>query len=75
MTEKISLSHGDGGAKTNELINLFLRCYGDENHNPINDSYIFSIESARLAFTTDSFVVNTLFFRGGDIGKLAVCGT
>ncbi len=76
VVEKIKLSHGDGGAKTHELIhNVFLKNYGEENHNPINDSYIFSFDSSKLAFTTDSFVVNPLFFRGGDIGKLAVCGT
>ena len=42
---------------------------------PLNDSAILDIPSSRLAFTTDSFVVDPIFFPGGDIGRLAVCGT
>ncbi len=75
MADKIKLSHGDGGAKTNELIHdIFLKHYGG-NDICLNDSYIFEVESSKLAYTTDSFIVKPLFFRGGDIGKLAVCGT
>ncbi len=75
MADKIKLSHGDGGVKTNKLIHdIFLKYYGI-NDDSISDSYVFSAESSKLAFTTDSFVVKPLFFRGGDIGKLAVCGT
>ncbi len=76
MTNKIKLYHGDGGAKTNELINqVFLKYYGDGREVPLSDSFVFTTKSSKLAYTTDSFVVQPLFFRGGDIGKLAVCGT
>lgn len=76
MTNKIKLYHGDGGVKTSELIQkVFLKCYGNDGEVPLSDSFVFTAKSAKLAFTTDSFVVQPLFFRGGDIGKLAVCGT
>ncbi|NCC15466.1 MAG: hydrogenase expression/formation protein HypE [Clostridia bacterium] len=76
MTNKIELHHGDGGVKTSELIQkVFLKCYGNDREVPLSDSFVFTTKSSKLAFTTDSFVVQPLFFRGGDIGKLAVCGT
>lgn len=76
MSDRITLSHGDGGTKTNELIeNVFLKNYGEDIRNTINDSFVFHTDNRRLAFTTDSFIVKPLFFRGGDIGKLAICGT
>lgn len=75
MENKIKLYHGDGGVKTNELINeVFLKYYGNEN-GAQNDSFVFTTDQSRLAYTTDSFVVRPLIFRGGNIGKLAVCGT
>ncbi len=74
MTDTIKLYYGDGGSYTNELIKkVFIKNYGEVN--TAADSFVFSANSGRLAFTTDSFVVKPLFFRGGDIGKLAVCGT
>lgn len=76
MINKIKLYHGDGGVKTGELINeVFLKYYGDDTEVPLGDSFVFTPKLSRLAYTTDSFVVQPLFFRGGDIGKLAVCGT
>ncbi len=77
MKEQISLSHGDGGKYTSILINeLFYKYFGNEILLKGGDSAVFSIKSRRkLAFSTDSFVVKPLFFPGGDIGKLAVCGT
>ncbi|HZJ77970.1 MAG TPA: hydrogenase expression/formation protein HypE [Clostridia bacterium] len=73
---KVKLSHGDGGNKTSELIRkIFLRNYSNEYKDLINDSFVFKPGSENYAFTTDSFVVSPLFFRGGDIGKLSVCGT
>jgi hydrogenase expression/formation protein HypE len=75
LSDKIKLAHGDGGTKTNRLIrDIFLESYGGDE-NLISDSFVFTTEKSRLAFTTDSFIVKPLFFRGGDIGKLAVCGT
>lgn len=75
LDSQIELYHGDGGIKTNELINdIFLKHYGEQTET-VNDAYVFFSEGANLAYTTDSFVVRPIFFRGGDIGKLAVCGT
>jgi hydrogenase expression/formation protein HypE len=74
MEDKILLAHGSGGKLMHDLIQSFL----PELSNPIldrmEDSAVFEV-SGRMAFTTDSFVVNPIFFPGGDIGKLAVCGT
>ncbi|MFN3966825.1 MAG: hydrogenase expression/formation protein HypE, partial [Endomicrobiia bacterium] len=74
---KILLSHGSGGKLTHELIEkLFKGKFNNEILNLLDDSAVFQIDSGqRLAFTTDSFVVKPIFFPGGDIGKLAVCGT
>ena len=76
MRDSIQLSHGDGGKKTAVLIKeVFYKHF--ENGMLVNsrDAAVFPMEQGRLAFTTDSFVVRPLFFPGGDIGKLAVCGT
>jgi len=75
LSKKILLSHGSGGRLMHSLIkDLLLK----KLHNPIlkelSDSALINYKD-RLAFTTDSFVVSPLFFPGGDIGKLAVCGT
>lgn len=76
MINKIQLYHGDGGAKTNELIReIFLKSYGEVGEVSLSDSFVFTTKASKLAYTTDSFVVQPLFFRGGDIGKLAICGT
>ncbi|MCJ7691279.1 MAG: AIR synthase related protein, partial [Clostridiaceae bacterium] len=76
MEKTINLNHGSGGRATNDLIrNLILKEFNNDILNGLNDSAILNIGSEKLAFTTDSFVVKPLFFRGGDIGKLAVCGT
>lgn len=76
MEKTVNLNHGSGGRATNELIrDLFLKEFDNDILNGLNDSAILNIGSEKLAFTTDSFVVRPLFFRGGDIGKLAVCGT
>jgi hydrogenase expression/formation protein HypE len=74
--EKILLAHGGGGVLTDNLIKEeILKKLGNSLLTPLEDSAVFSIGNKRLAFTTDSFVVKPLFFPGGDIGKLAVCGT
>lgn len=76
MEDKILLSHGSGGKQTNSLISdLFLKYFNNEIINEMNDSAQLNINKSKIAFTTDSFVVNPIFFSGGDIGKLAVCGT
>jgi len=72
----IQLSHGDGGFKTSELIsNLILKYLGNDTLNKLMDSAVINGNNKKIAFTTDSFVVNPIFFPGGDIGKLSVCGT
>ena len=71
----VQLAHGGGGRLMRSLIEgLFLPAFGRQA-TPPHDSAIVEIEGARLAMTTDSFVVSPLFFPGGDIGKLAVYGT
>lgn len=76
MGEKVTLSHGDGGADTQRLIrNVFYQYFNDSILSSMPDSFVFEARQNKLAFTTDSFVVKPLFFRGGNIGKLAVCGT
>ena len=74
--DKILLSHGSGGKRSTDLIqNLFFNYFDNKILISGGDSAILNIQTNNLAFTTDSFVVDPLFFPGGDIGKLAVCGT
>jgi len=74
--ERILLAHGDGGALTRELVSdLFMKHFDNEILRRLDDSAVISPGDGRLAFTTDAFVVKPLFFPGGDLGKLAVCGT
>ncbi len=75
MSDKILLSHGSGGKLGHELIEKsFLKTFSNPLLAKMDDSAVFDL-SGRLAFTTDSYVVKPIFFPGGDIGKLAVCGT
>ncbi|MDP2892396.1 MAG: AIR synthase related protein, partial [Bacillota bacterium] len=75
MTEKILLSHGGGGEMTARLLReVFFEEFGADEAAQ-DDAAVLSMGSGKLAFTTDSFVVSPAFFKGGDIGKLAVCGT
>lgn len=75
MEEIITLDYGSGGRKTARLIEkLLVPAFSNPALDSLGDGAI--IEGAeRLAFSTDSFVVDPIFFPGGDIGKLAVCGT
>ncbi|MDM5272750.1 hydrogenase expression/formation protein HypE [Sulfurovum sp. zt1-1] len=74
MTKTITIAHGNGGAENNELIQkIFYKHFANDILSKSEDAAV--IEDGRLAFTTDSFTVSPLFFSGGDIGKLAVCGT
>jgi hydrogenase expression/formation protein HypE len=79
-TAKILLAHGSGGRLSHELVGKeFLPPWANAILDQLNDSAVFSLSrdgsGPRLAFTTDSYVVKPLFFKGGDIGRLAVCGT
>ena len=74
--EKIVLGHGSGGRLSAELLrDVFLPLFANPVLNRLDDQAIVEIGGARVAFTTDSFVVQPLFFPGGDIGSLAVHGT
>ena len=75
MDDSILLAHGSGGKLSHELVEKkFLPFLANPALDKLDDSAIFEA-SGRLAFTTDGYVVNPIFFPGGDIGKLAVCGT
>ena len=76
MSEMIKLIHGDGGKYTKMLIEqLFYKHFNNNILLQEQDSATFIAVQGKMAFTTDSFVVKPLFFSGGNIGKLAVCGT
>jgi len=75
MSENILLAHGSGSKLSHDLIEKnFLAPLANPLLAKLDDSAVFDL-SGRLAFTTDSYVVSPIFFPGGDIGKLAVCGT
>jgi len=75
MDDRILLAHGSGGKLSHELVQKrFLPFLANPALNRLDDSAIIEV-SGRLAFTTDGYVVNPIFFPGGDIGKLAICGT
>jgi hydrogenase expression/formation protein HypE len=75
MEDKILLAHGGGGKLSHDLVKQnFVPLFDNTFLNKLDDSAVFELKG-RLAFTTDSYVVNPIFFPGGDIGRLAVCGT
>ncbi|MHC4771954.1 MAG: hydrogenase expression/formation protein HypE [Planctomycetota bacterium] len=74
--KKIMMAHGGGGRLMGDLIQkMIVPKFGDGESVQLNDSATLDVPAGKLCFTTDSFVVKPLFFNGGDIGKLAVCGT
>lgn len=74
--ERILLGHGSGGRLMHTLISeLFLVHFDNEILRKLSDAAILKTDSSHIAFTTDSYIVDPLFFPGGNIGKLAVCGT
>ncbi|HET6932288.1 MAG TPA: hydrogenase expression/formation protein HypE [Candidatus Acidoferrum sp.] len=73
---RVLLGHGSGGKLSAELLNeVFLPALGNPVLDRLEDQAVVSLNGTRLAMTTDSFVVKPLFFKGGDIGSLAVHGT
>lgn len=75
MTDRILLAHGSGGRLAHDLIEKFLvQPLSNPLLDRLDDAAVFEC-GGRLAFTTDSYVVHPIFFPGGDIGRLAVCGT
>jgi hydrogenase expression/formation protein HypE len=75
--DRVLLAHGSGGVLGSELVKGFAKAFSNPYLDPLNDQAILPAppSGSRLAFTTDSYVINPLFFSGGDIGKLSVCGT
>jgi len=77
--ERILLAHGSGGRLSHELVTqVFVPPWENPILSRLDDSAVFGLTDGaepRLAFSTDSYVVKPLFFKGGDIGRLAVCGT
>lgn len=72
---KITLAHGSGGKSTSDLIDkIFAKHFSNPILNMMEDSAVVD-GSKKIAVTTDSFVVSPLFFKGGNIGRLSVCGT
>jgi len=72
----VKLGHGSGGRMTHELIEgLFLKAFSNPALAPLEDAAEIRAGKERLAFTTDSYVVDPLRFPGADIGRIAVCGT
>ncbi|MBA3762566.1 MAG: hydrogenase expression/formation protein HypE [Chthoniobacterales bacterium] len=73
---EIVLAHGSGGKLSHQLMEkMVLPQFRNDLLEPLHDGAIFSLGGQRVAFSTDSYVVNPIFFPGGDIGKLAVHGT
>ena len=73
----VELEQGGGGAKSAELIGLIRGIISDRGKwkNQMDDSATLKIGDSHLVMTTDAYIVDPLFFPGGDIGKIAVCGT
>lgn len=75
-SNRILLDHGSGGKLSNDLIKtLILPEFDNPSLSPLHDGALVEINSQRLAFSTDTFVVDPIFFPGGDIGDLAINGT
>ena len=76
VQDTVLLGHGSGGKLSAALLQqIFLPAFRNPLLSRLEDQAVLSVESGRLAFTTDSFVAKPLFFPGGDIGSLAVHGT
>ena len=76
MDQVIRLSHGSGGEASRRLVEEIVHTYLDNDViRRLDDSAVLVLEPGRIAFTTDSYVVDPIFFPGGDIGGLAVNGT
>ena len=76
MDKTVLLGHGSGGRMMKRLVDeVFLEAFGNPALDAGDDAGVVAAPSGRLALSTDSFVVTPAFFPGGDIGRLAVCGT
>ena len=86
MQDKVTLAMGNGGQENSELISkIFYKVFANEVLERSEDAAVVELKikseklkadgGCKMAMTTDSFTVNPIFFRGGDIGKLSICGT
>lgn len=76
IDERILLSHGAGGKKSSELTeSIFLKYFNDPALLELNDMAVLDLPNGRVSMSTDTYVVDPIFFPGGDIGSLAVHGT
>ncbi len=74
--DSVQLAHGSGGKLSAELLEkLFLPRFGNETLDRLEDQAVLTLPPGRLAFSTDTFVVDPIFFPGGNIGDLAINGT
>ncbi|MGC8964840.1 MAG: hydrogenase expression/formation protein HypE [Brevinematia bacterium] len=74
--ERIRLGHGGGGRLTNNLIEqVFKPIFSNEYLDKLHDGAIINLPQSKIAFSTDSYVINPIFFPGGNIGKLSITGT
>ncbi len=74
--ERVLMAHGSGGLMSQRLIDeVFKQAWNNEVLEPMLDGAILDLPAGKLAMSTDSFVITPLFFPGGDIGKLSICGT
>ena len=74
--EKILLDHGSGGKISHSLTqDVLLPVFGNTLLDPLDDGAVLDFDGVRLAFSTDSYTVDPLFFPGGSIGDLAINGT
>ena len=75
-SDRVLLAHGGGGRMTHQLISqVFYPAFRNPLLEQDHDGCVFLMEEGRLAYSTDSFVVDPIFFPGGDIGDLAINGT
>ena len=76
LDEVITMAHGSGGLASHELMeNILLPAFDNKYLREMHDGAKLNLTTSKIAFTTDSYVVKPLFFAGGNIGKLAICGT
>ncbi|MEN6351505.1 MAG: hydrogenase expression/formation protein HypE [Syntrophomonas sp.] len=74
--DRILMAHGSGGLMSQELIeSVFKKNWNNPQLNPMLDGALLDLPPGRVAMSTDSFVITPIFFPGGDIGKLSICGT
>lgn len=76
QSDRILLAHGSGGTMMRDLIEeVFVAEFADEALARLDDAAALPLPGTRIAMSTDTYVVNPVFFPGGDIGRLAICGT